>query len=222
MIIEVVGPSGVGKSALAAEFAKRGAILPPRSIHASSRLTLACSVAKTAPVLATQYRYLRAGAWQRFTQMVSIDVLRHAVEEVRTPEHSTPIILDQGPVYRLTVIRRALNQPPARNSSWFSSYWTSLVKYWSRTLDVVILLDADDETLRKRLIQRSGAESANRRDEARFLQTPKLIAERNAVIDCLRSDGLKVQEISTTNRTVDETADECIDLLQPANALVPA
>ena len=159
-VIEIVGVAGAGKSTLAHRLsAEPGRYLAPfldtrRRRH---RRYIWRSLPAVAPVL-------MRGAWNR--PRISWRELKLVVYVASWPRYlseswepgQTGFVLDQGPVYALGRLR-ALGKPFTQTPS-FERWKHKMVGVWSRVLSHVVVLDAPDQTLIKRIGARADQHEA--------------------------------------------------------------
>jgi hypothetical protein len=104
---------------------------------------------------AQQYRRMGARRWNRLSMMVRLETLGDLLAPSRT-RGSEAVVLDQGPVYMLSILQRARQEPlaPLRNGRLFEQYWRRTVAAWAHRLDCVVQLEARDEILYRRILAR--------------------------------------------------------------------
>lgn len=150
MIIELLGPAGAGKSALAELLVTRGALraslwhLPVRLLVKS-----AFALVPTALVLVLA---CRARAVEPLKQMIRIGALSDCWNHGEWKRQPL-IVLDEGPMFGLTWIM--VSAPDGfRRHSWFQRWRTRILALWAPRMHGVILLDARDVTIAERIRSR--------------------------------------------------------------------
>ena len=139
--------------------------------------------------------------------MVRLETLGDLLAPSRTPGLQI-VLLDQGPVYMLAILQRALRASPAPgNSRTFEEYWKKTLAAWSMRLDYVVELDASDAVLYRRILERdtchpvtrlTGAQASqfferSRRSRERVLARLQSHEDRPALVR-LRTDQLSLQQ----------------------------
>lgn len=201
-VIELVGPAGAGKTTLALRLARD----PGTSVGvATGRQALLRAMVSVGPVLAAA-RATSSGRWWTAGELRSIAYLGAWRSALHKEPGAGLVLLDHGPVYRLASL--AAYGPTMSGSARFRTWWTATAEDWSHYLDAVVLLDTDDEELRRRIEDRErhhqlrGAGA----DEAAVF----LARYRDAFEDVLRlltRLGTPVLRIDTSMGDPDEIAD---------------
>jgi hypothetical protein len=155
VVVELAGPAGSGKSSLVRHLVGPGAAGYTQGALRGriGRTGIARGALRVALPFAAQAARMPSRPLYRFRIMVQLEchlaLLRRwrGVREV--------VVLDQGPVYLLSILQRAL-RGDGRDSRAFVRYWEDTVSRWSRTIDLVVVLDAPDAVLHER-VQRRGS-----------------------------------------------------------------
>jgi shikimate kinase len=152
-IIEVIGPAGSGKSTLAKALTQNKKIsLAGPAPYFRNLIEFPFFVRNTFDMLPLLYKFLfikglEGPSLRDIAWMVTLKgwhrVLLHNAEE------NSDLLLDEGPVFLMAYLQiygaKALNSPS--NQAW----WDQMYKQWSRVLNIIIYLDAPDETLIERI-----------------------------------------------------------------------
>jgi hypothetical protein len=150
LIVELVGPAGVGKTALLTAMQQRH-----RRLQAGPRLSPRQHLAY-APSLMSTFRALhrpyRRVLWKEMKRILFLHTLQGVLQAPPRAKNAV-VALDEGAVYmlaRLRVLGGDRVQTPG-----FERWWQGAIRRWSQLLDIVVLLDADDSVLAHRLKTRS-------------------------------------------------------------------
>jgi len=223
MIIEVVGSAGSGKSTLAKALSER---------LDNARLELPPSISKTEnipffvrntlgifPILPSIYlrRKGRYSPWYHFLFTVILHGW-HKVLDQKTFKVNSIFILDQGPVYMITF--ETLFGSTMFESNISKKYWERTFYTWSKTLDLVIWLDASLPVLVERIRKREtrhGIKGLYDMDAYRYLEAYHQAYD--SVISKLRinSNKLKVLPIDTGQYSLEDTINIIVNHLQQEN-----
>ncbi|HEU5209580.1 MAG TPA: hypothetical protein VFU06_09225 [Longimicrobiales bacterium] len=185
-VVEIVGPGGSGKSSLVGLLAGDDRAV----VHASLRnhLPLGDFVRSGArvfrPFLA-QIPRIPSRRWYRLEVMVQLQA--HAAVVARLAARGThTIVLDQGPVYLLSILQRAHAAAGRRNALAFQRYWDESLAFWRRTLRLLVVLDAPDMVLYERIQTRATRHPLLHRElQSAMLKIQRGRESRARIIDAL-------------------------------------
>ena len=148
MVIELVGPAGAGKSAVAAELSKLGVVRA--GVWNLPRLLLARSALASGAVLAAMWR--DGGRASAAKQVVRLGALEQRVAQLAA-HRSRAVVLDEGPVFALTWFR-VFSDPQAGNGR-LAAWQRGATERWAEALGAVVFLDAPDPLLLRRIRNRT-------------------------------------------------------------------
>lgn len=211
-IVELVGPPGVGKSTLVHALVRQGGGRIRRATLRGARnfpLLLTATLRLSLP-LAVRARQLGPRRWRRFSEMVQLEA--HYAALSRDASAYEAVLLDQGPVYLLSLLSKLLPSAAPRGSHSLFAFRESALSRWAERLDLVVLLDAADEVLYRRVRERGSAHPVLRmsRDEAaHHFQRIRLL--REAVVSQLQTRGDQVRVLRL--RTDELPLQACVDEL---------
>ncbi len=153
LIAEIVGPAGVGKTTVLSAlhqcneeirplfgFRRKGYV-PFYAGHAILLL----------PFFLRQGKTGRWYTWREMNRMIRLKATRQILER-RTVKEGLITVVDQGPVYTLTVLAGFGSE--CTKGQCFVNWWGKTLKEWAKTLDLIIWLDAPDEVLLERIRNR--------------------------------------------------------------------
>ena len=153
LLIELMGPAGAGKTTLL-----RALCSQDEGIRAGLRLG---KVEYVLPLLRKLSVFLPIWAfhhprdrWLDRREMRSIARLEtwsQALEKPTTMEESVAVF-DHGPLYRLARLREF--GPELTHSEPFERWWRGSLNWWLDALDIVVMLEAPDPVLLKRIDHR--------------------------------------------------------------------
>ncbi len=154
LVAEVIGPAGAGKSTLLRALSQREKRIVP-GIRLPKSVSIPILIRDTKAFLPTFLRCYRHSRWFTWAETRSMVYLRgwHQVLKHYVPRHDSVTVLDQGPIFRLALLREF--GPEFTNSDVYTKWWNSMLNQWATTLHLVIWLDAPDSVLLQRLNSRT-------------------------------------------------------------------
>jgi hypothetical protein len=195
-LVELVGPAGAGKTTLAATLPKRDpTIRQAPNLWGLPRHFLAAGTMELLPVFAAGAAHGRRFGSSEMGQMVRIVALRRAVDRAAARAHGT-LVVDEGAVFGLTWLEVFHEAPDdtVRNA------WRARERErWSRRLDAVIRLDADDDELARRIRTRDKQHMVKDRSDAEiraFMLRFRSCYDR--IIDAIVAEGRVAVRTMTT------------------------
>jgi deoxyadenosine/deoxycytidine kinase len=153
LIVELVGPAGVGKTTLVQTLQQRNRAIatsiPLREVEYLPFLLR--DVWRFLPAYWRHYRHTRWFTWSETRSMIYLKAWHQAL--TRSGENRAPVILlDHGPIFRLAMLREF--GPALISSTAYRQWWAEVLQQWAKTLDLIVWLDAPDETLLERIDKR--------------------------------------------------------------------
>ena len=147
MVIELVGPAGVGKSAVAAELTRLGVVRS--GVWNLPRHLLARSAVASFAELATMWR--DGGRTSAVKQVIRLGALEQRVAQLAARPAQT-VVLDEGPVFALAWFRVFAKQ--GLGNGRLTAWRRRATERWAEALGAVVWLDAPDPVLLHRLRNR--------------------------------------------------------------------
>lgn len=147
-LIELVGPAGTGKSAVASaltgDHGSFGLWNQPRS-------SLVAGATDVAPAALAAARAGKPLVADELAQMVRLSAMQRTLSRAN-PDGAAMLVMDEGPVFALSWFEVFFG----RNGDPGWRPWRQrMLQDWAARLDVVIRMDAPDEILARRIRERS-------------------------------------------------------------------
>ncbi len=188
IIIELVGPAGAGKTTLANALIRQDKrmrlVCFPNSIGIKEALFYARNMLSLMPVIfSSTSRALAHGHWRKFRrkELSAMCLLNgwYADLEKNTPASAPFILLDQGPFNLLGHLNVWLfrGEPDPAITTWYEK----MCRSWAERLRIVIILDAEDDTLIQRIRSRQqshGLKEKTSQEMSTVLDTYRLAYKR--------------------------------------------
>lgn len=146
LVVELVGPAGVGKSAVAERLLTRPDVVRA-SLWNLPRKLLFASALRSLPTMLRLCATTRSVPREALKQVVRLDALRLFLQ--RRLECARLVVLDEGPVFALSWMQ-VLGHPRLQNgrAEW---WWRRTYAVWARVLDRLVVLDAPESVLTSRI-----------------------------------------------------------------------
>jgi AAA domain len=149
-VVELAGPAGVGKSTVTRELVRRFTAVP-RTIWGQPALSLLGNGVQLGPTLLRFWRTSGLLLWDESRHIVRLRTL-HRNLRGSTAADDQILVFDEGPVFALTWLRGFGHE--IMRSRAADQWWRATLHQWSRTVDAVVVLDAPDTLLARRIRQR--------------------------------------------------------------------
>lgn len=218
MIIEIIGPAGSGKSSLSKTLSEQLAYVrletPPSFRKVEDIPFFIRNGFSLFPTLSRIYlRNRKLPPWELFVFMVMLNGWHQELKQKALKSESI-IILDQGPVYMLTIL--TMFEAGSLRSNNSEKYWNRAFRCWAGTLDLVVWLDTSLPILVERIRTREIWHKVKDRsdvDAYKYLETYRQGFEN--VISRLKpySNTLKILHLDTGRNSLEETMKNVIDEL---------
>ena len=150
-LVELAGPAGVGKSTVVQSL-RDHTPAAPATIWGQPVLPLLGNGVQLLPTLAGFWWESRSIMWDESRHMVRLRTLHRRVQAGDTGA-APMLVFDEGPVFALAWLRGFGHESLRRDSS--AEWWDLTFRQWAGTVDVVVVLDASDAELARRIKARS-------------------------------------------------------------------
>jgi AAA domain len=150
-LVELAGPAGVGKSTVVQSL-RDYTPAAPATIWGLPVLPLLGNGVQLLPTLAGFWWESRSMMWDESRHMVRLRTLHRRIGAGDFGE-APMLVFDEGPVFALAWLRGFGHESLRRDSS--AEWWDLTFSQWARTVDVVVVLDAPDAQLARRIKARS-------------------------------------------------------------------
>ena len=212
LVAELVGPTGVGKSALSEWLARRPGVTRA-SVWNLPRGWWLLNAVRSLPTLLSVGVRARPFPWEDMRYLIRLRTLRQLVER-RRAEHVPLVVLDEGPVFALTWLRLFGHQ--RRRGDALASWPKQLVEQWAAVLDLVVFVNAPDAVLLERIRARAKPHRVKQRTDEEI--GAFLAAYRGAYEDVIAAltahSGVQVVTLDSDAEAIDRTAERLLEVLE--------
>ncbi|MGH7508899.1 MAG: hypothetical protein ACREMZ_05470 [Gemmatimonadales bacterium] len=152
LLVELAGPAGAGKSTLSTALMRRlhGT---PATIWGLPVLPLLGNGVRLIPSFTGLWLHSRSPLWGETRHMVRLRTLHRSLQRIE--RGSEVVVFDEGPVFAMAWLRgfghETLREPPS------AEWWSTALREWASIMDAVIVLDAPDQLLARRIRARPHA-----------------------------------------------------------------
>jgi predicted ATPase len=147
LLVELAGPAGAGKSTLSKALVHR-LDATTREIWGLPVLPLLANGIQLIPTFSRLWLHSGCLLWEETRHLVRLRTLGRALRRPQ-PFSTDVMIFDEGPVFALAWLRafghEALREHPS------SAWWDRVLREWASLIDMVVVLDAPDQVLARRI-----------------------------------------------------------------------
>jgi shikimate kinase len=215
LVIEIIGPAGAGKSTLYKTLGKTSPDIQNESLPPVWNIShFPFFIKNILSLTPTLIRLPGKGDRNLTRRELAWMAILNGWPEIlgnKVQEESKVILLDQGPIFLITVLLgfgpQCLNQPSLRG------WWEKIYERWAQTLDLVVWLDSTDETLTGRIRERESEHLVKGKSDQEvyeFLAKFRVIYENVVKQILVRNPQMKVLRIDTGKFSLDEVVDKVI------------
>ncbi|HEX2248805.1 MAG TPA: hypothetical protein VHH32_00570 [Gemmatimonadales bacterium] len=146
-LVELAGPAGVGKSSVSRVLRRRYAAAQG-TIWGLPVFPLLGNGVRLVPTLFPLWLHSRSPLWDESRHMVRLTTLQGTLSRARA-NGSSALIFDEGPVFALAWLRGFGHE--SMRSAAAEPWWQDTLRQWAVTVDAVVVLDAPDAMLARRI-----------------------------------------------------------------------
>ncbi len=198
-LVEVLGLPGAGKTTVVQAIASRdGIVVRSRYRSLDNVPAYAAAAVRLAPMLLAS-----PAAWPDRNRIVRAES-SWAIARRSMRGGADAVVFDQGPLFLLKQVSET-----ARRSRAIAAWRAQRLARWGRTLDLVVLLDAPNDVLVRRI--RDRAKEHVLRDIPEDVAVRSLDADRRSfdalLADLCRGGPVRVERLDTSSAPIDATVE---------------
>ena len=217
MVVEIIGLAGSGKSTLAGALCNHDERIVAGRRFAPAALNnmpfFIRHLLWSLPPLVLQSCGGRRITGREVKRMITLQGW-HGVLQRQAAGNDVAIILDQGPIFKLTNLHGF--GPEWFRRQRFESWWNRMFRRWASVLDAVIWLDAPRDVLIERIHSRGTWHSLQGKSAAAtedFLSTYHK-SSQHVISRLLTNNQFDVLRFDTSRQSSQQIADTALELLQ--------
>jgi thymidylate kinase len=215
MVVELVGPAGVGKTTLAERLEATGKATCA-TIWLLPTALLARSTIRQLPMALALFRDTGTLLWDEVKHAARLDALHAFLRGPRWKGRHL-VVLDEGPVYTLSYLQvmgheRFRHGGPER-------WWHETLRRWAGTVDAVVVLDAPNRVLASRIRRREKAHLMKDRSvgEVSSFSAAYRAAIRRVLAGLAERGGPPVITLEAGDEPIDGLSERLLEALERTN-----
>jgi len=213
-MVELVGPAGSGKTALAHALSQSsGKIVVADDISLRKKehlLILLQNVSSLLPILTAGDRSRRSFTWDDIKSMVYLKGWFRLLRQ-QVAKGDIIVLLDHGPIFKLATFYAF--GPERLRSEAFEQWWNQMFNQWAFRLNMVVWLDAPDPVLEHRINgrnQRHAVKGKSELEVREFLERYRISYEQ--MLAKLTVNGRPTLfQFDTSQTSIEQIAENVLD-----------
>jgi broad-specificity NMP kinase len=147
LLVELVGPAGVGKTTLSRALVGRGGVATA-AIWGLPAAALIGNGVRLLPSLLENCRRSGSLLWEESRHMVRLATLQRALAEAKQAAPQV-MLFDEGPIFALAWLRGFGHEIMRSDAS--QAWWQATLRDWAQLMDAVVVVEANDGLLARRI-----------------------------------------------------------------------
>jgi hypothetical protein len=147
LLVELAGPAGAGKSSLSTALVRR-VDGKPGAIWGQPVIPLLVNGAQLMPTFGPLWLQSKSLLWDETRHMVRLQTLQRSLRQGESLSQGA-LIFDEGPVFAMAWLRGFGHQVLRAQPS--AEWWQAALAEWASLIDAVVVLDAPDRLLARRI-----------------------------------------------------------------------